>query len=327
MRVRFGSSIRRHSRGDTARVSLAVLGVFASLACLTAAGPPATKSADPHWQPDGCNSCHQAKIGQPPRAIAAARAGAICLDCHDGQRAHAESHPIGGVFTPDEYIRPEGWPLVDGKLGCLTCHDPLLACDPSARRSPSNPAFLRGPNVHDLQLFCANCHRRPPYKMFDPHRMVTEGNLVRQEVCLFCHTRMLDRNAMRRVGKPALRTNQLSLCTGCHTSHIDYFEPGHIGRLVPKDILAYMAAVENAGPTSRPSRELVEHMIAQGAKPKSIVLDPTGRIVCTTCHNPHKSGLFPPDSELGRGAIRMKGKERLTPPPRNQRLCFNCHDI
>jgi len=300
--------------------------VLAAAGRLLAGESPTTQAANPHWRPDGCPSCHQISQGKAV-AISPRQADLICLDCHDGKRARAESHPIGCALEGDRFVRPKDWPLVDGRLGCLTCHDVRRICNRSVRRSLANPAFLRGRKVNDPRTFCANCHRRTLYKKFNPHLMLTADKLAREDLCRFCHTKMLDRTAMQRVGTPALRTNPLSLCASCHARHVDYFQPGHIGAKVPKDMVAYMAARESTGPTSRPSRDLLARLRSSGAKPRFLVLDGDGRIVCTTCHNPHERGLFRPGSELAHRAMSMVSPDRVSSPVRSQRLCLSCHNL
>jgi hypothetical protein len=307
--------------------AIAFVGLPAALAAEPETGPGTARAINPHWRPDGCASCHVIKQGEIS-PVSVKQADATCLGCHDGRRASAEPHPIGCVLKGSELIKAPDWPLDQGRLVCLTCHDVLLGCDRSVSRSQTNPSFLRGPEVHDVSAFCATCHTQAPFKRLNPHRSLTPDLQMRGESCLFCHTQLLDRNTKVRTGKADLRMAEPDLCRSCHIAgHVDYFEPGHTGTKIPPKMLAYMAACEIAGPTSRPDRELISRLRSTGARPTQMLPDAEGRIVCTTCHNPHQKGVFPPDSVINYGAMQVVGQDHMISPVRGQQICLRCHDL
>jgi hypothetical protein len=233
----------------------------------------------------------------------------LCLGCHDGIRASQEPHPVGRTFENPRVTRPAQWPVVDGRLTCLTCHDAHPSGNPRADRPRENPSFLRGDQTGDPLAFCGQCHTDArQHGLHNPHIMLSEENRPVEAACRFCHARSLPAGEQaRRTGDAALNADGISLCLSCHPRHPDWFEPGHIGAKVPPAIRAWMQSFE---------------------KHRSVALPLGGRdgdtIVCATCHNPHQEGVFPPGSPLGTGGIepeesgqefRGLGKE----------LCSACH--
>jgi hypothetical protein len=226
----------------------------------------------------------------------------VCLKCHDGRQAKAELHPIGQTFENEQVEAPEGWPLLDGRLACVTCHNVRRACDHVGRRPDGNTSFVRGWQSNNILAFCARCHvRSESHTRHNPHRMLTPTGEVEERACLLCHRSLPDSaGKMNRTGRPDLRTHEFSLCLNCHSRHVDYFEPGHIGASVSSEMQA----------TLKGRLHLSEY----------------GSILCSTCHNPHQAGLFSEHSELARGAMIHDGKVRpLRFRGLDKELCLACH--
>ncbi len=270
--------------------------------------PRPLKSLDPHWDAKACGYCHQIE-GGTAKSISPEKVDKICLGCHDGTAATAEPHSIGGVLGGDQFTKPQGWPLVDGRLGCLTCHDVKQGCNTSARRSSGTPAFLRGTR----QGFCMNCHKAGDYNKYNPHSMLIEDNTYRLGSCRFCHL-------------PKFKSMRLGLCRKCHSGHVDWTDPGHIGREISPDMQAYIAARELTGTTTRPSQELITKLKSSGAEPVRLRTSQDGKIVCTSCHNPHLEGVFPADHRMAYGAMKLTSPDKVTSPVRNRQLCLRCHN-
>ena len=70
-------------------------------------------------------------------------------------------------------------------------------------------------------------------------------------------------------------------------------------------MLVYMRARELTGLIDAPSNDLIAQLKADNARPTLMVPDADGRIVCTTCHNPHQQGVFRPGCVLADRALQL----------------------
>jgi predicted CXXCH cytochrome family protein len=239
---------------------------------------PAT---NPHWRRDGCTSCH-APESRKWKEAPAGQVNLLCLKCHDGLHASREPHPIGRSFSSDQVRRPESWPAPDGLLSCITCHDVLRACNESARRPSNNPAMLRGTGTGGVS-FCNECHVSEKLLQFNPHVMLRENASDTSKSCLFCHSKEMGADPQTvRSGDPMLIQDEITLCGQCHRRHLDFFDPGHMGATATAAILS------NLRSTNAQTLPLSQ-----------------GKVVCSTCHNPHQAGVFEESTSLGAGAMNF----------------------
>lgn len=299
------------------------------MAISVAAAPAQQKATNPHWKPDGCQTCHTLDQGKPS-PIAAAAVDEICLKCHDGRKAAAEFHPVGLAFDNKRFTRPEKWPVVDDRLACVTCHDMRLACSPTLTRPNVNHVLLRDYQVGRSQSkpFCRNCHQESAYKKLNPHAMLLAvKDEIIEDKCLFCHTKPLDRGTLARTGDAFLKADQAALCRDCHPQHRDPMQQGHIGMPLSADMLATMRSRELIGLSSKLSPKIIAQVKASGEKPTKMIPDQGGKIICSTCHNPHQAGVFPSDSALAYRAIKPNADGRMISPVRGQAWCKHCHDF
>jgi predicted CXXCH cytochrome family protein len=286
------------------------------------------KAPNPHWQKDGCGDCHAEKQGKHA-SIPADKADEICLKCHDGRRASMEFHPVGRVLDPAKYNKP-AWPMPEGRLGCLTCHDMLPACSEKIDRPGVNRMLLRDFSAgrSHSQPFCQNCHKESTYQKLNPHIMLmADKDEIIEEKCLFCHESPQDRKQMTRTGKPALKHDQTTLCRDCHQQHKDPMIQGHIGLKLSDNNLAYMRIREQIGLNGHITPKMIETAKADHAKPTMMVPGADGTIVCSTCHNPHQYGVFPAGSVLGYRAMRLAGNGKPVSPVHGQMWCRYCHEL
>ena len=297
--------------------------------------PNQIPAENPHWQKDGCPSCH--KMDQDTTLpIAPDQVDLVCLSCHNGDNARSEVHPIQRTLPEtDLFTKPENWPLNDGKLGCLTCHDVKQACDQSLNRPLINPLFLRDRWQGNQQQFCQNCHVSSIVNKFVPHIMISgsndiinmsEDNDIDEPVCLLCHLELPDRNSLKRSGNPKLRSSQDVLCKTCHQMHRTLFNPGHMTVTISPETQAYMYAREILGPTSQISNIYLNRLKESAAQPTRLVPDSQGNMTCTTCHNPHQENVFPPDSVLAFQPMWLIGPSRIKSPSTNNKICVYCHN-
>jgi hypothetical protein len=319
-------------------VALTGMLVIAAIA-LAATGDPATESApspavapDPHWKADGCRFCHERP--EQPGPIAHERVNNLCWRCHDGEHAPEEVHPVGRTFESDHVVRPEGWPAPDGRLSCITCHDVLLHCHKDPQRPEHNAVFLRDGPWKDRMTFCGTCHVESAKATgrYNPHVMLDADSQPMREACLLCHRPSPTLEPpYRRRGEPALRKDPITLCIPCHNRHIDWFDPGHIGHVLPPYMKERLEKPGEVDPSPEPAGATLP--VKVGTRPATepqmlrLPLGEGDRIVCTTCHNPHQAGLFPASSPLGRGA-QTPGNESGSMGLRGmgKGICRACHD-
>lgn len=288
-----------------------------------------TKAPNPHWTKTDCFVCHEQASGGGVQRIPLTKVNEICWTCHDGKRAHQEVHPVARTFASEDVVKPRGWPTPNDQLSCITCHNFGPGHARGGPRPERNAWMLREYTGGALSDWCAKCHKASPaHKPFNPHVMLGADGQVNVRNCLLCHkvTEGLDRQV--RLGKPDLVADPISLCVRCHTRHVDYFTPGHIGTTVPPRIKAYMIAREDAGFEGTLSPDQVGSHAAEGREPELLPLGLNDRVVCSTCHNPHQAGLFPPDSVLGKGAMKVREDEDepLAMRGLGRGICRGCHN-
>lgn len=296
----------------------------------TAAAAPATRPAEhsteapnPHWKPGTCTACHETADSRV-QPIPPSKINDVCWRCHDGKQAHQEVHPVGRKFAGEGIVQPEGWPAPDSLLTCTTCHEFRPDHSLGGPRPAVNPMMLRDYETGPISPFCAKCHvRTPAHKPFNPHHMLTAQGDPMHRNCLLCHTSTTDvLQRTVRTGRPDLQDDEVALCVRCHRRHVDWFEPGHIGITMPPAMRAYKAAREKS---AREAQTAASQPAAVPITPE-LPLGQGGRVVCSTCHNPHQQGLFPATSPLGLGAMNVNDPHA----PQEFRglgkeLCRGCH--
>jgi hypothetical protein len=286
---------------------------------------PIKPATNPHFDANQCNQCHILGNGKPV-PIPIDRVDRVCLRCHDGRAASGEAHPVGRAVAK-EHLTPQGWPLTQGRLNCITCHAVQKACSPDARPTDVDRNLLRGVTGERTRVqFCENCHDPAQSQRFNPHLMLTKERAVVEAKCLACHTKSLDRATRARTGQADLRAGEQTICLACHVRHADVFSPGHLGARVKGDMLAFIRAREIVGLVTPPGPELLAQLKAAHAKPTLIATAPDGTITCSTCHNPHQAGVFAPGTPLAFRPMRVVGDKAVS-PVRGTQFCNHCHDL
>ncbi|OMH41317.1 cytochrome c3 family protein [Desulfurobacterium indicum] len=164
-----------------------------------------------------------------------------CLKCHKPcvTSTLCKGKPSGCVHVPSTF------PLVNGEVSCVTCHD---------MNGEQDNMFLRG-NFSKKQTlaFCMNCHTKECYAKFNPHEgmWLYSGKKLRQtcaychgknntadprRVCIGCHTKNPHPGALEHVGQRCAVTNLPSVngkihCITCHNPHPTSFDK-HEGKLL-----------------------------------------------------------------------------------------------
>ncbi len=261
-------------------------------------------AVNPHWTGKFCQECHTEQDPREKDAQLQFEGDSIklCNRCHMTTFARADIHPVN-VIPQDDLLAlfPQDFPLENGKVSCLTCHDALIQMDDNATAQSINPKFVRGAPYERLMDFCFLCHQEDQYLKENPHQQLDEHGNIIENSCLFCHQSLPDPHLAESIGAVSFKSELAYNCTPCHTKH-EFAHPEKADHLV---LL---------------SKEMKEYVTAQSSK-HSIELPLDGeKIFCGTCHNPHQEGIIQrKEVQYGAGEkyfLRMSG---------GYDLCVMCH--
>jgi len=240
-----------------------------------------------------CTNCHESDLPSPgnPALIHGADRSALCLKCHKNYRRN--HHPLD--FEP-ENPSTFRFPLFDGKVTCLTCHQMH-----DGPRIEGTNKLLRGGPYADRRTICFQCHPPDLYSKVNPHKMLDDAGKVLtvsgRPACLWCHKTQPD-PAKARTLNVQFTADIGFLCWLCH--------PPMPGQFFNQHFLLRPSAE-----TRRNMRETEERLLV------ILPLVPHNRITCSTCHNPHEKGVIL-RKEAAKGADTKSGL-RMTS------ICFGCH--
>lgn len=283
---------------------------------------------NPHGDPALCTDCHTSAGGGKTALRFDGNVSQLCRSCHDGKLADSEAHPSELMPSAEIAKRiPSDFPLSDGMLTCLSCHDVVGRCTAEQTTAASNRNFLRGTQSPSGNLsFCFRCHVKENYQPYNVHDQLAASNL-KTDTCLWCHANAPQVSpALQESGSYALRSTSQGLCNNCH--RIDFLHPAngaHINSTPLPDMLAYMYAYEIQSQMIMPLKQLTEYVRAMKKIPRSIPLDRDGGVTCYSCHNPHEKGVFP-NSNLRAIGAEPKHAVHHRLRTRENNICKACHD-
>ncbi len=217
-----------------------------------------------------------------------------CTDCHDPDPLF--SHPVD--FVPSMKI-PEGFPLVDGRMTCTTCHDDRWPQAHAAARSAGSSLLRSSQFGID---FCSNCHEQASMEVTDMHaHAISRAHHVWGD-----GSPSFGVSADKR-SKPDYSASS-RICMSCHDGFIASSAAGPHG--------AFSSSGGTAGSTDHPvglDYRLTSHDTDGRLVPAS-ALDPrirlfTDRVECESCHS-----------------LYSDERNKLVIGTTQTELCLSCHD-
>jgi hypothetical protein len=272
---------------------------------------PRKEEINPHFTGKYCDFCHAKKPEIDGEKYLKYGGDLIQLcSCHK-YTAGTYIHPVFIKPSAEKIEKiPGDYPLVEGKLSCITCHDMYKQCQENPdlqyllnskkqRKHKIDIMFLRGDNLQKRTDICFKCHNESKYKMLDPHNQMDAKGKIIIDKCLYCHkqTPDVDTESFKDVG---LIGDLKVLCRRCHG-----------------DFSRHPAGVDHF---VVPSPKLYARMkIIEGEFGIVLPLDHEGKLTCATCHNPHERGVIP-EAKSGSMGAGEQYRHRLP-----QKLCQSCH--
>lgn len=262
------------------------------------------ESTNLHFSDKYCKECHEdtPKRGGDTLLKYDGNYTQLCR-CH-GYTPGTYIHPVDIIPTEKKKSAiPEDFPLENGMVTCITCHDMYLQCQVNPRQEALNRRFLRGAPYVSRTSLCFKCHDEKKYSMLDPHNQLTETGKIIEEKCLYCHEKKPDEMSETFTDVKLIGDLEV-LCFRCHYKQ-SQLHPINANHLV------------------KPSDKILENMRESKEKFGIILpLNYDGKISCSTCHNPHERGVIPRDKGSAKGASE---KYRLRLSEVNLQICAACH--
>ena len=191
-------------------------------------------------------------------------------------------HHVVWVKPPASMKLPPEFSLNDqGQIDCKTCHGiEDIDTTPIDQVDTTADNFHRGGPYSQLTDFCYRCHEVEDYQRPNIHKLLDDNDEYEEKECEYCHKIVPD--PKKEIKREALefRLPPQKLCWGCHlkTPHLNA-----VNHLVETD------------------QDMRERMV-EAEKNYQIILplDDDGRIMCSTCHTSHESGVIAPDKPAGK---------------------------
>ena len=292
-------------------------------AALVSAGPV----ANPHGDPSQCVACHPSTEPNGPSLRFGGDTLVLCQSCHDGRLATHQAHPAGIVPSDATAQRmTASFPLAQGILTCLSCHDVREQCRNENKSNPICSLFLRGSVDAGHLAYCLQCHDGKSYRPYNVHDQLEAGKL-KTNACVWCHADVPAGGAPVQEGTSyPLRSNVSLICRNCHAMAQSHpTGKPHLYVILPEEMKWHISAYEIGPRMHLPTKQLTAYVRAARREPRSIPLDEQGRVTCATCHNPHEEGLLSKGSDRSVGAEPKQASNHRLRAPKGQ-VCLACHD-
>jgi predicted CXXCH cytochrome family protein len=243
-----------------------------AVALTSAVGAASAEVDNPHWTGLHCLECHSSKEGGALRFNGDIIQ--VCNRCHESATATRERHPSGLALT--ERMKESTsfrWPLRDGQITCLSCHEVKEQMYKQPAMQILNPGFLRGGPYDRMEDFCFSCHVKQDFKKENPHYQIDAGGNLLQQKCFFCHEKTPNAETAAGPDSVGLKDDHADICIGCHPAQRSK-HPARSDHMVEMEgeMLSRHERGTRAAGTDLPLLK--------------------GKIVCETCHNPHQEGVI-----------------------------------
>ncbi|MDA8122641.1 MAG: hypothetical protein M0Z38_08770 [Deltaproteobacteria bacterium] len=231
---------------------------------------------NPHSAGDysGCRGCHAGISTKKEDMRKNRKYGGddllICLSCHGSMDA---CHPILVKLGPD--MRPgTGLPLSkDGKITCLTCHNPMPVSGKGLDLREWKPGDPRN-------AICFRCHDKADLSGRNPHSSMTD-----RESCRFCHDTMTD-PTNEDSSRVSFISNTRLICLRCHSQDAHPMGVDHM--VHPRMEIPEPFRLDGKGRITCTTCHN-PHIQAKGTgeeagRRKRFVVEDEGQVICTRCH-------------------------------------------
>ncbi|KAA0258915.1 hypothetical protein FHQ18_02925 [Deferribacter autotrophicus] len=227
-----------------------------------------------------CLSCHKVHNSKNKNLLID-KVDNICLDCHksggvaEKKLVGKNSHPVD--ILPKIKI-PKDMKLVNGKIECITCHEP--------HKAGTKNKFLRT-DPKNLDIFCYKCHG-DKQEIIDSEHDFRDSK--QSELCSNCHVPHNAKNTKFLFSKEIAENNANSFCIICHEKNgiakekvVVMIHP--IGEVkTKKDILNELTCISCHDPHKNGNRRKSESVF------NNSFLKFNAKKFCITCHK-DKSGF------------------------------------
>lgn len=270
---------------------------------LKVASGAVTDDTNVHYSGKYCRVCHGQTPQKGNKFLKYEEDYKQLCRCHY-KKAARDIHPAD-IEPPKEFKKrmPNNFPLQNGKIACITCHDVFAQCRDGKPKEvfKGGRNFLRGGPYKKLTTLCFKCHDKTKFEKFNPHKQLDKNGKTITRKCLYCHKKVPDVKT-EEFKDVALIGDLGPLCVRCHNkADKTTLHARHLRK--PSDkVLARIKQME------------IEFGIV-------LPLNYDGKITCATCHNPHAKGVIP----SGRAGAKGAGKEHRQRLPGN--ICQQCHQM
>ena len=262
-----------------------------------------TDATDIHYSSKYCTVCHDQTPRNGNKFLKYKEDYKQLCRCH--YKTTLRDIHASDIVPPKDFKKrmPKDFPLRDGKITCITCHNIFAQCrnGKTYEALTTGQNFLRGAPYKKLSDLCYKCHDKTRFEKYNPHNQLDKNGKIVELKCLYCHKKVPD---VKKEGYKdvTLIGNLKPLCVRCHNkADKESLHAKHLRKPPPK-VLAKMKKTE------------MEFGIV-------LPLDRNGNITCATCHNPHEKGVIPANRPGAKGA-GTKYRRRLS-----GNICIRCHEM